>query len=221
LPAGYEAYKNNGPAIGKGSKNNNKTPAITEAEMYAMLDKDIASHAAGAERYTTNFKDMTTAGKNAFIDLAFNMGPAWNKPSGEWKSLNKHLKAKNNEGIADSLINSKWYTQVSKRGQQVVNLAAQAFPQVSAADGGAFSGPKSGYTATLHGNEAVIPLKDGAVPVSMSEEFNTTSTNLGELVNILKSNVGVQNQMLAVLDEIRRAQTTTADNTGKMVAMAV
>jgi hypothetical protein len=27
--------------------------------------------------------------------------------------------------------------------------------------------------------------------------------------------------MLAVLDEIRRAQTTTADNTGKMVAMAV
>lgn len=39
---------------------------------------------------------------------------------------------------------------------------------VSAADGGMFSGPKSGYSATLHGSEAVIPLKNGAVPVSLS-----------------------------------------------------
>ena len=37
-----------------------------------------------------------------------------------------------------------------------------------ARDGGVFDGPKSGYAATLHGMEAVIPLKDGAVPVSMS-----------------------------------------------------
>ena len=39
---------------------------------------------------------------------------------------------------------------------------------VQAADGGMFSGPKSGYPATLHGTEAVIPLKNGAVPVSLS-----------------------------------------------------
>lgn len=39
---------------------------------------------------------------------------------------------------------------------------------VSAADGGMFGGPTSGYPATLHGDEAVIPLKDGAVPVSLS-----------------------------------------------------
>jgi muramidase (phage lysozyme) len=37
-----------------------------------------------------------------------------------------------------------------------------------ARDGGMFSGPASGYPATLHGDEAVIPLKDGAVPVSLS-----------------------------------------------------
>ena len=36
---------------------------------------------------------------------------------------------------------------------------------VQAAEGGMFSGPTSGYPATLHGNEAVIPLKNGAVPV--------------------------------------------------------
>jgi hypothetical protein len=91
---------------------------------------------------------------------------------------------------------------------------------VQAASGGVFDGPKSGYAATLHGREAVIPLKDGAVPVSMSQEFNMTATNLGELVAIMKSNVGMQERMLTVLDEMRRSQSATADNTGKMVTYA-
>jgi hypothetical protein len=91
---------------------------------------------------------------------------------------------------------------------------------LQAAKGGVFDGPKSGYSATLHGMEAVIPLKDGAVPVSMSQEFNVTATNLGELVAIMKSNVDMQASMLAVLDDLRRSQNTTADNTGKMVAYA-
>jgi muramidase (phage lysozyme) len=89
-----------------------------------------------------------------------------------------------------------------------------------AKDGGIFDGPKSGYSATLHGNEAVIPLKDGAVPVSMSQEFNMTATNLGELVNQMRSTMGVQERMITVLEEIRRAQTTTADNTSRMAAYA-
>jgi hypothetical protein len=91
---------------------------------------------------------------------------------------------------------------------------------IQAAQGGVFDGPKSGYAATLHGNEAVIPLKDGAVPVSMSQEFNMTATNLGELVNQMKYNMSVQDRMLAVLEEMRRSQSTTADNTGKMVSLA-
>jgi hypothetical protein len=89
-----------------------------------------------------------------------------------------------------------------------------------ARDGGIFDGPKSGYAATLHGNEAVIPLKDGAVPVSMSQEFNMTATNLGELVNQMRSTMGVQERMITVLEEIRRAQTATADNTSRMAAYA-
>jgi hypothetical protein len=35
------------------------------------------------------------------------------------------------------------------------------------ADGGIASGPLSGYPATLHGTEAVIPLKKGSVPVEI------------------------------------------------------
>jgi muramidase (phage lysozyme) len=89
-----------------------------------------------------------------------------------------------------------------------------------ARDGGIFDGPKSGYAATLHGMEAVIPLKNGAVPVSMSQEFNMTAANLGELVAILKSNTGMQDRMLAVLEDIKRSQSSTADNTSRMAAVA-
>ena len=41
-------------------------------------------------------------------------------------------------------------------------------PQIpGAATGAVFDGPKSGYPVMMHGNEAVIPLKNGAVPVQM------------------------------------------------------
>jgi hypothetical protein len=54
----------------------------------------------------------------------------------------------------------------------------------------------------------------------MSQEFNMTATNLGELVNIMKTNAGMQATMLAVLEDIRRSQSTTADNTNRMAAYA-
>jgi len=40
-------------------------------------------------------------------------------------------------------------------------------PHIFMRDGGIATGPESGYPATLHGTEAVIPLKNGAVPVSL------------------------------------------------------
>jgi GH24 family phage-related lysozyme (muramidase) len=91
---------------------------------------------------------------------------------------------------------------------------------LTARDGGVFDGPKSRYSMALPSPESVIPLKDGAVPVSMSQEFNSTATNLGELVNIMKNNVGMQATMLAVLEDMRRSQSSTADNTSRMAAVA-
>jgi len=54
---------------------------------------------------------------------------------------------------------------------------------IQAHDGGVFSGPTSGFPATLHGTEAVVPLPDGkTIPVSMAGGsgmvFNNTF-NLG------------------------------------------
>jgi hypothetical protein len=156
-----------------------------------------------------------------YIDKTIDQGVAqWTGTTGLGSGYAKDL-AKAAGATMDTVIGQLSDSQLlSMVTKQRVWEGFKAGQVIQAADGGVFDGPKSGYSATLHGPEAVIPLKDGAVPVSMSQEFNMTAANLGELVNIMKSNVGMQNQMLAVLDEMRRSQSTMADNTGKMVAMA-
>jgi hypothetical protein len=47
-----------------------------------------------------------------------------------------------------------------------------------AADGNIFSGPMSGYPVNLHGNEAVIPLKKGKVPVDLKNNRQATTINM-------------------------------------------
>jgi muramidase (phage lysozyme) len=69
----------------------------------------------------------------------------------------------------------------------------QDYMSVFARDGGVFSGPKSGYAATLHGNEAVVPLPNGkTIPVSMpgysdsmEEQMNVMGAQLAALENIV------------------------------------
>ena len=111
--------------------------------------------------------------------------------------------------------------------------------KVSAADGGMFTGPTSGYPATLHGTEAVIPLKDGSVPVqmpgmevvatqnaelreelaAMREEMKELLGQLTEAVNAAK-NSGTRERMVAVLENIARSQSSNADLSRKLVQTA-
>ena len=144
------------------------------------------------------------------------------------KGMNSYLRGKmSKEQFADAVA-QVWASMPLGSGQSAAagigsNKALGTRAEYLAAfarDGGIFDGPKSGYAATLHGHEAVIPLKDGAVPVSMSQEFNMTATNLGELVNQMRGNMAIQDRMLAVLEEMRRSQATTADNTSRMAAVA-
>ena len=73
----------------------------------------------------------------------------------------------------------------------------------SAANGGVLSGPRSGYSATLHGTEAVVPLPDGrSIPVSNpsgggSMEIQAAQLNaLEELVSAMKNQVNISSKML-------------------------
>ena len=72
---------------------------------------------------------------------------------------------------------------------------------VQAAEGGMFSGPKSGYPATLHGDEAVIPLKNGQVPVHI-DSASEKSLMGGGWNELQGYNMGAITTDLAVLQKI-------------------
>jgi hypothetical protein len=69
--------------------------------------------------------------------------------------------------------------------------------------GGVASGPTSGYTAVLHGTEAIIPLKDGrTIPVEMPD----LSNNMREQVNAVMSQISRLDDMV----ELMRRQLDTS-----------
>lgn len=54
---------------------------------------------------------------------------------------------------------------------------------VSAATGGAFSGPTSGFPAVLHGTEAVVPLPNGrSIPVEMKSSGDSNSAQRAQIL---------------------------------------
>jgi muramidase (phage lysozyme) len=108
-----------------------------------------------------------------------------------------------------------------------------------ARDGGMFSGPMTGYPAVLHGKEAVIPLKNGAVPVSLPSLDELVSSNravdaqvqvlrnemgsmMRELTNamIAMKDSGSQQRMIELLESISRNQQTTATASTRMAQLA-
>lgn len=65
---------------------------------------------------------------------------------------------------------------------------------VHAATGGAFSGPRGGYPAVLHGTEAVVPLPNGrSIPVQMS---GSSDTNSAQKAQILAEQNAIIDQMI-------------------------
>jgi hypothetical protein len=76
-------------------------------------------------------------------------------------------------------------------------------PHISMQDGGIAAGPKSGYQATLHGTEAVVPLPDGkTIPVTMPEMSNQLNmmseqiTRLDELIALMRNANGLSHKIL-------------------------
>jgi hypothetical protein len=91
-------------------------------------------------------------------------------------------------------------------GQQVATTTETTAPKQSAAMGGILTGPKSGYEATLHGTEAVVPLPDGrTIPVQMKGNTNSYEQTklltmeldkLESLVYIMQRQNDISNQLL-------------------------
>lgn len=146
-------------------------------EVMAMFEKDYDKHKKQAQSNVPGFGKFDSLGQAALVDLTFNMGPGWPR---KFKNTSAKLAAGDTAGAADGLTNSKWYTQVGRRAPIITGMIRES--KVSAAEGGVFNGPKSGYPATLHGEEAVVPLKGGNIPVEMGG-----NASQAEMINLLSA----------------------------------
>ena len=159
---------------------------FSKDEVMAMFEKDFAAHQAIAQN-TPGWDKANEIQRGAMIDLAFNMGQWWNK----FPNTAKALAAGDWANAAAGLRDSKWYQQVGSRAGEITGMIAQAGsgggmnknPQ--AATGGILSGPLGGFSATLHGTEAVIPLPDGrSIPVSGMGGGDEYTAQINELMSI-------------------------------------
>jgi len=196
---------------------------FSKEEVQSMFEKDYAHHRAGAAANTPNFDKMTSAMQGAFTDLAFNMGPNWIKAKG-FKTLEKELKNFNTDGVVASLTNSKWAKQVGERAGHITGLInSSGFLQ--AKDGGMFNGPQTGYPMTLHGPEAVIPLKDGMVPVSMQDNGITDSikqliAQMSTTTKTPEDNASMNERLISVLGDLVRGQNQLISTSEQMLRVA-
>ena len=94
---------------------------FSNEEVMNLFEEDFAHHVKIAEK-TPSYDKANEGGKGAFIDLAFNMGKWWPK----WPGTKAKLEQEDFVGAAEGLKNSKWYTQVGNRAQEIVTLVAQA-----------------------------------------------------------------------------------------------
>lgn len=94
-----------------------------------------------------------------------------------------------------------------------------------ARDGGMFNGPQTGYPMTLHGPEAVIPLKDGMVPVSMQDNGITDSikqliTQMSTTSKPAENAASVNEKLISVLEDLVRGQKQLISTNEQMLRVA-
>jgi GH24 family phage-related lysozyme (muramidase) len=193
---------------------------FSHEEVMAMFDKDYDKHRKQAESNVPGFSKFDSMGQGALTDLTFNMGPGWPK---KFPNTSKKLAAGDTEGAAAGLTDSLWYQQVKSRGPTIVDMVRNS--KVSARDGGLATGPETGYPATLHGNEMIVPLdpnsllaelgKKSATEISTQIEQKTSQIQgmdpevFKELANINQAMMDMMSSKLdAVINSLESSNTT-------------
>jgi hypothetical protein len=122
----------------------------------------------------------------------------------------KAVAALNNQGLYQKVPNDPVHFQFAK--------------------GGISMGPRSGYLATLHGPEAVVPLPDGkTIPVNLqgslenSKMFDTLKQDMGNMMSQVRDVLNIVSQKMdnahiaSLMDEMVRAQKNSVDIQEKML----
>jgi len=107
----------------------------------------------------------------------------------------------------DRLIPKDWLEKNNLSQYQTAEGLRKHFSKITGGGGyqfgGIASGPKSGYSTVLHGNEAVVPLPNGnTIPVEMSG----MQINMDRQLGILGQQLGKMDEMISAL----RAQTSVS-----------
>ena len=166
---------------------------------------------AAAQEYNT-LTDKKLTINSAFRDAADQekLYKDWEKGGKQGIPVGKPGQSKHNSGMAVDIQNYNDPAAVEAMNNAgLLQTVAKDPVHFSAQYGGVMTGPTSGYTGTLHGPEAVVPLAGGrTIPVEMPG-FTDNLRNLGSLMEIqiskfdqmidtLATNNNISNKILQV-----------------------
>jgi len=191
------------------------------ATTQGMIDPDKVIKFTSGTGSRDHFDKLQPAVKQAFLGMARD----YNNLTGEKLQVNSAFRSLGEQAAVNPGANPKAAPGMSRHNEgraldiqssQADFLISQGLlgkygfrsgrefndpPHIFMRDGGIATGPKSGYAATLHGTEAVIPLPDGkTVPVVMPE-----------LVSGLRDQMSMMGAQLMALQDmvsLMRDQTT-------------
>ena len=186
----------------------------------------------------SHFNKMQPDVKAAFAQMA----QAYNATTGKKLQVNSAFRTPEEQAGVNSGTNPKAAPGKSKhnigravdiQSAQVRDLDASGLlqqfgfktlandpPHIFMRDGGVATGPESGYPATLHGTEAVIPLKNGAVPVSLDMKNALGSQGIGPTFGDYNQYTGLNSGPLSTdLDAVKSiaAKLGVYDSATKMI----
>ena len=114
-----------GKTLPKEFKNADGTPkTLSDSEVDKLFALDYEKHKQEAEKLPM-YNELNDKGKQALIDLSFNMG-ATKFNANKWPKFFAALKAKDLNKAALELKDSSWFTDVKSRAPRVIELIKQA-----------------------------------------------------------------------------------------------
>ena len=158
---------------------------ITKEQAEALFARDFETHKAAAMRIPS-FSEHPKSVQDALIDMTYNMGPDWYQ---KWPETMKMLQAKDYQGVKDSILGSRYASQV--KGRALVN--AKIFEQAG-----------SGQTDTK------VASTDVKVPTTQIPEKQSNINNLDK-----PDAIGQKQTQVQKVEEINRS---LVNNTGRTSA---
>ena len=114
-----------GKTLPKEFTNSDGTPKkLSDTEVDRLFEMDYEKHKQDATQLPM-YNELDSKGKQALIDLSFNMGSSkFNEK--KWPKFFAALKAKDLDKAALELKDSNWFTDVKRRAPRVIKLIKQA-----------------------------------------------------------------------------------------------